>query len=543
LKTVPAAAALLALLLLIPGCGGTGGPAAGGSGAPAKDTLNAGVSISPETLQTLFTTSEAEVQFLGLAMDSLIETDPEGHDVPMLASRVPTLENGDIAKDGLTITYHLRHGVRWQDGAPFTSRDVAFTFSAIMNPNNRVTTRHGWDVVSRVDTPDALTAVFHLKHPFGPAVHTFFGPSDAVYFVLPEHLLGKLASLNNAPYNGLPIGTGAYRIVRWIRGDRVEYEANPNYFLGAPKIKHIVIHIIPDENTAANELKTRELDWFMLGTPRIFPQVRNLDGIDVRLVSLNANDAIIINVTRPPFTDARVRVATGLAIDKQGLVDKVTFGTTKAATEDLPSFMWAFDPTAGTDKQDLKKAGALLTAAGWRMDAAGVRMKNGKPLTVGLAFRSDSLTDRARSVMIASQLKAAGYDVELKGYQTALLYAGVADHGILSTGNYDMGLQTWYAGVDPDNSTQLLCTEVAPRGFNWSRYCNPQMDAQQAIALSHYDRATRKAAYSKIEHLLADDAPFIYLWWPRQIEVVNANLKNFRPNGIVEDWNAYQWTL
>jgi peptide/nickel transport system substrate-binding protein len=97
--------------------------------------------------------------------------------------------------------------------------------------------------------------------------------------------------------------------------------------------------------------------------------------------------------------------------------------------------------------------------------------------------------------------------------------------------------------MDPDDSTQLTCDQVAPRGFNWARYCNRAMDAAQHTALSNYDRATRKRAYSTIEKLLAQDAPFVYLWWPRQIEAINTDLKAFRPNGIIENWNAWEWSI
>ena len=144
--------------------------------------------------------------------DPLVATDPEGRDVPILASVVPTLENGGIGRDGLTITYHLRRGVRWQDGAPFTSRDVQFSYRAIMNLKTNVATRHGYDVIARVDTPDAHTAVFRLKHPFAPAVHTFFAHSDAPYFILPAHLLEKYPDLNRVPFNTLPVGTGPFKI-------------------------------------------------------------------------------------------------------------------------------------------------------------------------------------------------------------------------------------------------------------------------------------------------------------------------------------------
>ena len=505
-------------------------------------TLRIATSLGPNTFNPILSTQQVEALLQAFVFDPLIATDERGRDIPILAAAVPTLENGGISRDGLTITYHLRRNVRWQDGAPFTSRDVAFTFGAIMNPATAVATRHGYDQVARVETPDPYTAVFRLKRRFAPAVRTFFAHSDAPYYILPAHLLEKYHDLNRVPFNQQPVGTGPFRLVRWLRGDRIEYAANVGYFLGRPKLRKIVVHLVPDENTIASQVRAREIDWFSAATPRMYPQLTSVDGIDVRLVPMNASDAIMFNTRHVPFDEAGVRRAIGLAIDKPLLVREATYGTTVAATEDLPSFMWAFDPKAGTTARDLPRANALLDAAGWRRGPDGVRTKGGKRFSMGLAFRTDSITDRNRGVLIASMLKDAGIETELKGYTTSLLY-GPPGHGVLADGKFDAGLQTWYAGSDPDNSTQLTCDQVAPKGFNWARYCNPEMDAAQHAALSNYDRPTRKRAYATIEQLLARDAPFVYLWWPRQIEAVNTDLMGFHPNGIIENWNAWEWSI
>jgi peptide/nickel transport system substrate-binding protein len=505
--------------------------------------LRVAMSGSTNTLNPILSTQQFEVQAEAFAFDFLVATDARGQDVPMLAARVPTLENGDIARDGRTIVYHLRHGVLWQDGAPFSSADVAFTWHAIMNPNTAVATRHGYDQVERVETPDPFTVVFRLKRPFAPAVHTLFGISDSPIGILPAHLLARYHDLNNLPYNSLPVGTGPYRIVRWVRGDRIEYEANDRYFLGKPHIRRIVLRFIPDENTIVNEMRAHEIDWFVQATPRVYQQLKLLPDVDVRLVPFNGVDSIIFNTARAPFADARLRRAVGLAIDKPELARKVTFDTTLPATEDIPDFMWAFDPAAGTSKPDFAAAKALLDAAGWHAVDGGARVRDGKRLTLELAFRTDSITDRNRGVVIASMLAVVGIDVRLKGYQTAMLYGPPGENGVLSSGHYDASLLTWYAGVDPDDSTQLLCDQRAPHGFNWSLYCNPALDAAENLALTNYDRPTRARAYAAVQRILARDAPYVYLWWPRQIEAVNDDLQNFEPNGMVEPWNSYAWTF
>lgn len=535
---------MLGAALFATACTRTGGDsAAGGHHAWTQPgVLRIATSLSPNTLNPILSTQEAEAFIEGFAFDPLIATDEKGRDVPILAAVVPTSENGGIARDGLTITYKLRRNVRWQDGAPFTSRDVAFSYHAIMNPATTVSTRHGWDQIARVETPDPYTAVFRLKRPFAPAVHTFFAHSDAPYYVLPAHLLERYPDLNHVPFNAKPVGTGPFKLERWLRGDRLEFVATDGYFFGKPKLRRVVIHLVPDENTIASQMRAHEIDWFSVATPRMYPQLKAIDGLDVRLVPMNASDAIMFNIRRPPFDDANIRRAIGLAIDKRLLVHEATYDTTVPATEDLPSFMWAFDPKAGTTARDLPAANALLERAGWSRTADGIRFKDGKRLTMGLAYRTDSITDRNRGVLIASMLKDAGIDVELKGYTTSLLY-GPPGAGILADGKFEAALQTWYAGSDPDDSTQLTCDQLAPKGFNWARYCNAEMDAAQRDALSHYDRPTRKRAYAKIEELLARDAPFVYLWWPRQIEAVNTDFREFRPNGIVESWNAWEWSI
>ena len=535
-------AALLSLALAFSACTRVEGGADARNPWTQADTLRVASSLSPNTLNPILSTQQIEVLVEALVMDPLVAVDEQGHDVPVLAETVPTLENGGISRDGLTITYHLRHSVHWQDGAPFTSHDVAFSYRAIMNPNTLAATRHGYDDVSRVDTPDPYTAIFRLKQRFAPAVHTFFAHSDSPYFIIPAHLLERYHDLNRVPFNSSPIGTGPFKVARWVRGDRIEFVANDDYFLGKPKLKRIIVTFVPDENTISSQLRAHEVDWFSAATPRMFPQVSAIPGVDVRLVPMNANDAIIFNTTRVPFNDPNVRRAIGFAIDKELLVREATYGTTVAATEDLPPSIWAFDPKAGTSKRDLPRAKRLLDAAGWRVGSDGIRVKDGKRFSMGLAYRTDSITDRSRGVLIGSMLKDAGIEVELKGYTTALLY-GPNGSGILADGRYDASLQTWYAGSDPDDSTQLLCAYVSPKGYNWARYCSREMDDAQQMALSHYDQPTRKRAYAAVEEVLARDAPFVYLWWPRQIEAVNTDLKDFRPNGIVEDWNAYEWSI
>ena len=183
-------AALLAAALLLASCSKGGAGGASGAGAPANGgTLRVALWAEPTSLNPLLATNTAENFVASLAFDLLVTIDDKGNEVPDLAAVVPTPQNGGISKDGRTITYHLRRNVKWQDGAPFTSADVKFSWQAVMNPNNNVVERRGYDQVKSVDTPDPYTVVFHLKAPFAPFVDTVFGESDDPFRVVPKHIL------------------------------------------------------------------------------------------------------------------------------------------------------------------------------------------------------------------------------------------------------------------------------------------------------------------------------------------------------------------
>lgn len=169
----------------------------------------------------------------------------------MLAVVVPTTQNGGISADGLTITYHLRKDAKWTDGVAVTSKDVKWSWSAIMNTANNVVSRHGYDYVKSVDTPDAATVVVHLKQKFSPFVNSFFAESDQPYPVAPEHILSKYPNLNAIQFNGEPnVSDGPFRFAEWSRNDHIDLVRNDDFFMGKPNLDRVEIKVIPDEDTS-----------------------------------------------------------------------------------------------------------------------------------------------------------------------------------------------------------------------------------------------------------------------------------------------------
>lgn len=476
--------------------------------------------------------------------EPLLTADPKGDPLPMLAAEVPTLANHGVSPDGLTVTYHLRKDVRWSDGVALTARDVKWSWQAIMNSNNNVVSRHGYDIVASVDTPDASTVVVHLKERFSPFVNTFFAESDQPYMIAPAHALEGYPNINQISFNNRPVvSDGPFKFVEWDRGDHISLQRNDAFFLGKPGLQRVDIKIVPDEDTSVNLLRTHAIDYMFQPSIQPYETIRTLSDIRIVWVNVNGYAYVQMNCSRPFLKDPRVRLAIAYAVDKNELVRTEGFGTQTVATEDIPNWMWAFNPHVASYPHDPAKARGLLRRAGWTPGPDGVMRKDGQRFELVIVTDNANVTRRRESVQIQSMLRTIGIDAEIKSYEAASLFAPAGMGGILQLGRFDLSDSGWFAGIDPDDSTQFTCQNFPPSGYNYSRYCSPEMQAAQRVALTHYDRPTRKAAYDRIQELLARDNPNLFIYWYRQMEPISVDFKGFAPNPVVESWNAWQWTI
>ena len=506
--------------------------------------LRIAIQQEPVTLNPVLSANTVEGLLNRLSFDTLVSVEPDGKTlVPILAATVPSPQNGGISRDGLTVTYTLRRGVRWQDGAPFTSRDVKFSWQAMMNDRNNVNARVGYDAVRAVDTPSPTTVVFRLKHRFAPFVQTVFSESDDPVCIVPAHILAKYPDVNRVPFNELPIGTGPFRVVSWVRGDRITLAANAHYFRGAPKLKTIVVREIPDENTSINELRTHDIDWIFEPSPNLYNVLKTLPDTTIHFVDEPQSLRLGINLERPALKDIRVRQAIAYAVDKTALVERLTGGSARIAGADQPPFSWAYEPHVATYGPSISKARALLAAAGYAPGSDGIMRKNGQPLTFALSTNTANATRRLVQTQVQAMLRGIGIDAQVKNYPGNMFFATYGQGGILTGGKFDLAIYGWVAGLDPDDHSLYRCDERPPAGVNYSRYCSAAMDAAQAAALASYEEARRKQAYITIQQLIARDIPEIIVWYSRFPQATNPDFKGFTPNPVNEAWNAYQWEI
>ncbi|MBC5825763.1 MAG: peptide ABC transporter substrate-binding protein [Candidatus Eremiobacteraeota bacterium] len=463
---------------------------------------------------------------------------------PELATEVPSLQNGGISKDGLQITYHLRKGVKWQDGAPFGADDVIYTYRQIMNPNNNVASRVGYELITNIDKKDDYTIAVHLRRRYAPFIASFFTMSGTPYPVLPKHLLSKYSDINRVPYNSLPVGTGPFKVVQYTKGSLIKMVANPSYWRGAPKLKEIDYHIVPDENTILTQLRTHEIDFEFYAPASQAPSLRNIPGTKIYLTPFTQYGQLVLNLNNPILKDVRVRQALAYATDQTELIANVSHGVYMTGDSDQPPFLWAHNAGVKKYPHDPQAAAKLLDEAGWKLGPNNLRYKGGQKLSLVLVGTTGRVEGQQLEEVVQNEWRKIGVDTQVKNYISPLFFATYGAGGIIQTGKFDVGFFSWINGVDPDDSTLFMCNQFPPVGQNVSHFCDRSLDAAQNAALTSYDQAKRKKAYDAIQSVLTEQEPLIIVWFVRRQDIANTDLKNYRPaHAVTTFWNTWQWEI
>jgi peptide/nickel transport system substrate-binding protein len=517
------------------------GPQGGHHPWTLPGTVRIGMYEEPDTLNPVTSQMAFSSDVMQLIYDGLMRYDEKGHVVPDLAREIPSVANGGISRDGLTITYHLMPAARWHDGVPLTARDVIFTWHAIMNKANNTPTRVGYDRITSMDAPDPHTVRVHFKKPYAPAIYLFRCLAQGA--ILPEHLLGRLPDINRAAFNGKPVGSGPYVFTRWSHGSEMEFTANHAYFRGVPKIEHVVIKFVPNQNTLVGEMLAHELDMAYGFPPLLAQRVENVPDIGIASTSTLHWEHLNFNTRRPPLDDVVVRRALCSAIDEKTIYRDFYHGFGRMApTHFNPDFGWG-DPKIAYLPFDVRGASDALERDGWKLGSDGFRYKHGQKLAFDLSTVAGVKNREAIEVFLQSAWRAIGADVAIRNYQAAMLFEPAAAGGLISGGKTDIALFEWdNADPDPDDETYVGPHSMPPSGQNDSFYYNETVGRLEQTGLGTFDLTKRRAVYSAISDILIRDVPEYVLDWKPEIVAYNDDLVGVRPVPVGSDlWNIGDW--
>ena len=467
-----------------------------------------------------------------LTMGYLVRWDKDGKPIPELITDIPTMQNGGVSKDGRTITYHIRRGVKWSDGVPFDGDDVVFSIHAVLNPKNNVTSTSGWDRIKTIDEPDKYTVVLHLSKPYSPFLETFFSTAGANPAVLPKHILGSLPDVNNAPYNAKPVGIGPFMVQEWDRGSRVVMVANPYYFRGLPKLKEVDYEIITNSNTTLTEMQAKSLDLSYQTPPSMIDQFRALPSLITWGQPSYYFRHLDFNLSSPKLKDPAVREALRLATDKQTILSKLYHNVGIMQSQPAPRVASYWDAKLPEDEFNIAKANQLLDRAGWKMGPDGIRAKDGVKLDLNFATASGTVINDQMIEQLRPWWKQLGVNITVSHYENNILFAQYQNNGVLYRGKFDVAYFAWGMDAVGDFSNLYSCDQIPPNGQNILHWCNQRAQKAMNALYTHYDQPQRDADDAIVMTELQKDVPTIVLMGTEAVWAYNKDLKNFSPGAL-----------
>ncbi len=497
----------------------------------------------PQSLNPALENGTSAAEWGQLLFSYLVNYDGKGRLIGDAALQVPTPQNGGISRDGLTITYRLRPGIRFADGSRLTAQDCVWSIRAIQNPRNLIQSRFAYDDVAGADAPNDRTLVLHLKKRFPPVITVVLAPQG--FPILPAHLLGAYPDFNRIPFDSKPVGSGPYLVEQWSRGDSVLLRPNPYYFKGIARLGPLRISFVPNPQTELDELQTREIDGLENDQDvSNFGFLRKIPGYRVTATPEHAVGSVIFNTRDPLTSDPRVRHALAEAIDIRTTISKAYRGAVSSDAPGRGLFLWAYDPRAYPEiPYDPPHARKLLDAAGWHAGKDGLRRKNGAQLRVLLIIQAGTPVDAIVANLIVQYERAVGADVTLKEYNITQFVAPASEGGPVYSGKFQLAYYDFENGDDPDTTDQFACRNVPPDGYNKSRLCDPRVDALLQAGLQTYDPSKRKAIYSRLESILYQDLPIALMFQRRQINAFADRIAGVDVSPWGPFWNVEKWRM
>jgi peptide/nickel transport system substrate-binding protein len=460
------------------------------------------IESSPNNLDLRQGTDSQSERIGELIYDPLVRKDDHFNLQPWLATSWER-------PDPLTWVFHLRSGVRFHDGKPMTAEDVSWSIESMTNGALISAKGGAFADVARVTVRDPLTLVVATKK---PSESLLFNLSDGLFGVV-ERGAGRDEGLH-------PVGTGPFKFESQLQDKDVVVDRNADYWAGAPKIERVEFEVVPDNVTAALELKkgTSSLEAVVESNFITLDMVHALEGMHGLVVETASGarvDYANFNVNDATLRDKRVRQAIACGIDKDALIAALWRGHAQKAETLLPAGHWAAAQASELPQypHDVTRAKRLLDEAGFKPDKDGIRLR------FTLKTSTDETT-RLEAQAIQAQLREAGIALTLRPAEFGTFYSDI------TKGAFQMYMLRWIgSNEDPDIFRYAYATASAPpKGANRGRYSNATVDTLLKAASTETDEAVRRREYVQVQQILADQLPGIPLWYPDNVVVHSARL-------------------
>jgi peptide/nickel transport system substrate-binding protein len=497
--------------------------------------------------------------------EPLAAWDPDGNLTPVLAAEAPSLQNGGVAKDGMSVIWKLKKDVQWHDGKPFTADDVVFNWEYASDPASATVTIGTYQNI-KVQKVDSHTVRIQFEKPTPFWADAFVGTRG---MIIPKHLFEpfKGAKSREAPTNLKPVGTGAYRFVDFTPGDMVRGQLNPTYHMpNRPYFDTIEMKGGGDAVSAARAvIQTGEFDfaWNMQVEDEVLKRLEEGGKGRAQIYTSGNIEFIQINNTdpwktvdgershaktpHPVFTDRAVREALNLLVDRGGVQQHI-YGRTGVAT---PNFLNAPDRVRSKNTKfdfNPEKAAQLLEAAGWKRGSDGIRAKDGKKLK--FVYQTAINAPRQKTQQIVKQAcQKAGIDVELKSVTASVFFSSdVANPDTYTKFYTDLQMYTTtMTQPDPEVFMDQYCSWLVAtkenkwQGRNITRWVNADYDKAYKAAQSELDPVKRAALFIRMNDLVIENRVVIPVVARPRVAAISSKLRAQMSGWDLDFWNLQDW--
>ncbi|MDQ0189043.1 ABC transporter substrate-binding protein [Alicyclobacillus cycloheptanicus] len=488
-----------------PGSSNAGGNSSG-SGAAAAGVIKVGLDVDAENLDPRLSTNTTDQRVEDLVYEGLVRLDSKLNPEPDLATSWSN-------PNPTTWIFHLRQGVKFQDGTPLTAEDVKYTYESEINPSTKAPYASLYQPIKTIKILNNSTIEFDLSEPYAPLL------SYMTLGIVPEHIATK----SGDPLQTHPVGTGPYKFVSWTKNSKIVLQANSNYWAGAPKTNEIDYDIIPDNSTRAAALESGGVD--LVQSPLSPQDVTRIEKESQYVVDQTTGlgfDYLNFNFKNQFLKDPKVREAIASLIDKQSITSSIYQGLDTPGVSVLLPNSWAYTSSTPQYNYDPAKAKQLLESDGWTLGSDGVFEKNGQKLTITLSTHSED-PNRVQTVQYLQNV------LQQNGIQTKVSIAPWATfQSNLIAGKYDIALLGWLNLVDPDRA---MYTQFYTGGTNnWGSYSNPQVDKLLSEGRAVQQQTQRAAIYQQAAALINKDVAYDVIGYQKYVVMYTKNLTGFQYN-------------
>ncbi len=517
----------------------------------------------PNNLNPIGGATTIALQVVTAILEGLTENDPDGNYVPVLAAELPTLENGGVSEDLLTVTWKLKEGVVWSDGEPFTSDDVLFTWQAAVDPNSASPVASDYALITDIQTPDETTVVVTYSE-FNA------GYLDQFPWILPRHAAGEPSDMLNWDFNRNPVGTGPFKLVEWSSGEYLQLARNENYREeGKPVLDGLTFLVIPDETVRTQLMIEGGAEVMLWAGQEAEEQIvasgmgasRTAPGIWVVQMRFNLSMPYDgdpgATPPHPMLGDLRVRQAITMAIDRNRINHELLSGTTVFDIDSPLDVGWmacevepfVFDPEA---------AKALLDEAGWLdEDGDGVReahgvenVEDGTKLSMTMnGYTGFDVLDLIE-LAVQEDLANVGIEVSIENQEFAVIFGTWADNSPRLLGDYDILIYDggWFAEPGKDITNAYHPNNVPsadlPGGDNFLRWVREDVGEWLDAGNSSPDMEVRRENYCKVANALREDVVVFPILQFAEGSVYSVKMHGFTVSTWeYGTWDAENWWL